>query len=741
MEYILYLGRFLYRIRWWLLIGTAVITLAAYLITANMNKTYTVEATLYTGVVSGYSIESDGGGKMDWAATQNAMDNLINIIKAESTLKRVSYRLFARILIGGNADSDTDNVTAASYNYTYNHMKNSPHGPELIALIDKTSEDKTVENFIQYERPNRDNYIYGVFYFNHRYCSYNILKSIEVIRKGNSDLLEIKYSSDDPFIAYNAISILMSEFVNEYRAIRYGETDKVIEYFRSELSRIGKELRINEDSLTQYNVDHRIINYYDETKEIAAINKEFELREQDVLFAYNSSKAMMETLEKQMDMNTKQALNNIQLLNKLKEASSLAGKITEMETLPSQEQGEQKGTSLKAYQDKLTTTRKELSTISDIYVGHKETKEGIAKATIVEQWLDQVLLFEKAKAELSIVQRSRQELSDKYTFFAPVGSNIKRKERNINFTEQNYLSLLKSYNDALMRKKSLEMTSATLKVLNPPALPITPEPTHRKQIVMAACAGSFLFILGFFLLLEFLDRTLRDSIRTRRLIGCHVLGAYPEPSLLKRRSNNKRCDAIATKYLSSSLLRFCTERKQGQPYLINVLSTHSGDGKSYLSDQVLEYWKKIGLNVRKLTWGVDFDPNSRQYALAKSIDDLYTYHNEDLLIVEHPSLTDNNVPSELLRQADLNLLIAPANRGWRETDKLLSEKLKTQVGASPLYVYLNRASRQVVEDYTGMLPPYTLTRKLLYRFSQLALTEKTSLFSPAPHRKDDENDD
>lgn len=102
-------------------------------------------------------------------------------------------------------------------------------------------------------------------------------------RLGNSDLLKISYSSGDPGITYNTLEILMKEFVNEYRVLRYGETDKVIEYFKSELNRIGGELTRHEDDLTKYNVDNRIINYYDETKEIAAINKGFELREQDVI--------------------------------------------------------------------------------------------------------------------------------------------------------------------------------------------------------------------------------------------------------------------------------------------------------------------------------------------------------------------------------------------------------------------------------------------------------------------------
>ena len=67
-----------------------------------------------------------------------------------------------------------------------------------------------------------------------------------------------------------------------------------------------------------------------------------------------------------------------------------------------------------------------------------------------------------------------------------------------------------------MRKKNLEMTSATLKVLNPPTFPIQPEPNSRRNIVLLAFLGSIAFIIGFFLIIELLDRTLRDKIRTER---------------------------------------------------------------------------------------------------------------------------------------------------------------------------------------------------------------------------------
>lgn len=716
MDYILYLFRALYRKFWWVLLGTAIITALVIYKTKGMKGSYNVESTLYTGVVSGYSIEENNAG-VNWAIAQNAIDNLIHIIESESTLKRVSMRLFSRILVKGSPDKDQNEITAASYNYTYNHMKNSKHGKELVALIDRSSEDKTMENFIKYEKPDADNYIYGLFYYQHPYFSYGALKKIQVKRLGNSDLLNISYSSGDPGITYNTLEILMKEFVNEYRILRYGETDKVIEYFRSELKRIGDELAGHEDDLTKYNVDNRIINYYDETKEIAAINKEFELREQDVLFAYNSSKAMIEELERQMDENTRQALTNMSLVDKLREASDLTGKISEMETVSGSTDSEQR---LSEYRVDLKKTRKELSDISNQYISDKYTKSGIAKSSIVEQWLDQTLLFEKAKAELNIIQKSRSDLNGKYVFYAPVGTTIKRKERVINFSERSYLTTLQSYNEALMRKKNLEMTSAALKVLNPPAYPLTPEASNRKKVVMMACIATFLLLLAFVLLIEFIDRTLRDSVRTRKLTGCKLLGEFTNSK--QSGPYNKIYEKDSTRYLSNSILRFFTNRRQDKPYILNLLSVSSGSGKSYIGEHLEEYWRSSGINVRRLTAGVDFDADSSQYLLAKDINELYTPADEDILIVEHPELRKINIPTPLLRDAEVNLMVVSATYGWKSIDRILLKKLESQLQSKP-YLCLNRAPRYDLENFTGMLPPYTRFRKLMYRLSQLALTE------------------
>ena len=475
-------------------------------------------------------------------------------------------------------------------------------------------------------------------------------------------------------------------------------------------------------------------------EEIAAISKEFELREQDALFAYNSTKSMLEELEKHMDSNAKQVLKNMEFVDKLREASNITSKISEVEAMSD---SKQKDTgSLTGDKKRLSELKQELNDLTTSYVSHKYTKEGASRTNIIDQWLEQTLLFEKAKAELLIVQNARQELNDRYVFFAPVGTTIKQKERSINFTERSYLTVLQSYNEALLRKKNLEMTSATLKVLNEPTYPIASNSTNRKQIVIAACIGSFLIIIALLLLIEILDRTLRDANRTKRVTGFKVIGAVPSPSSSRYGGLAKTYVQLSIKELSNSILRFLTKRKSPGVFIINLFSTSENSGEDIVGNLICGYMQSRMLNTRFITYGEDFNTDSTQYLLAKNITDFYTLQGEDILIVAYPPLSSSNIPTALLHDANVNILVSPADRGWKTIDKQLCEQLTTQMGKTdvPFRVCLTNAKREAVEDFTGQLPPYTLLRRVSYRFSQLSLTEKI-IFNLSRKAKETEEDD
>ncbi len=72
------------------------------------------------------------------------------------------------------------------------------------------------------------------------------------------------------------------------------------------------------------------------------------------------------------------------------------------------------------------------------------------------------------------------------------------------------------------------MTSASLKIMNPPLFPLTSSPTNARMIILSSILGALLFIIGYFLIIEILDRTLRDKIRTQRITEVLLSGLIPK---------------------------------------------------------------------------------------------------------------------------------------------------------------------------------------------------------------------
>ena len=96
----------------------------------------------------------------------------------------------------------------------------------------------------------------------------------------------------------------------------------------------------------------------------------------------------------------------------------------------------------------------------------------------------------------------------------------------------------------------------------------------------------------------------------------------------------------------------------------------------------------------------------------------------DILLIEYAPLYQYRITNSLLKNARVNILIANACRVWKESDSILLNRLKKDVGFAPLFVYLNNASRDTVEDFIGILPPFTSERKFISRLFKFAFTAK-----------------
>ena len=724
--YIAYIIKFLYRIKWWLIICPAAVGLLVYFYMGRQTRYYRSTSTIYTGIVSGYDLENGEGSRQDWNIINNAMDNLINIIKSQSTLHNVSLRLYARNMVNGDPDKDVNGyIDARNYRSEVAHTP-----PEVMALIDRSSEQKTYQNLLDFEVPEHGNHVYGLFHWTHRYYSYQALSRIEVRRIANSDMLELSYENDDPGVVYNTLDILNDEFVNQYKELRYGETNSVIKFFEQELARVGSELREQEDSLRDYSVENLIINYDEQTKHIAILSRDFEVRYEETRLNLNSSESLRQKIEAQLE-NLQIFRNNAAFVEQLHKISDLQAQITAAEAfIPDPASGRQPVTQpidVGRLQARMQIATDRLRQITAAISKQQYTKEGISTESLVRQWLDAVLLSTKSQAEMEVVNEWKKSRDDRYVQYAPVGSTLKRKNRLISFTEQSYLSMLQALNTARLRQKNLQMTSATLKIINPPVLPISAEPNKRKMMVAAAFFCTLIFILGIFILLELLDRTLRDKIRAERITGGRVIGAFPGRGRFGERRYVQQYRQISARFMGNAVLNYFNPGKR--PNILNILSTEPGDGKSTLVEYLAEHFRETGMKVRTVSWNKDFDAHQRDYLLAGRLGDfVHDAEGEipiaeaDVVLVEYPPLSESPVSKELLQNAELNIVVAAANRTWKDTDQLLFEKCEKMAGETPTALFLNYAGRDVVQTFTGLLPPHSRLRKLGYQISQFGFT-------------------
>lgn len=712
---------FLYRIRWWATIGTITVTLWVMYLTRDMTKIFEVTTTVYTGIVSGFDIQTgDNSNNVTQTGVNNAMDNLLNILVSKATLNKVALRLFAQHMMYGNPNEDNKYITANSFKFVYSAVPK-----EVKELIDKSSEEITLKNLYAYQEQSYDNstynenYVYGLFNWVHPFYSYEKLKTIMVRRVGNSDMIDISFQSSDPGIAYNTLIILTEEFANQYAALRYGETDNVIKYFEDELNKAKSELNAAEDSLTIYSQKKKVINYEEQSKHVAALSRDFELTYEEILLRYESTKTQIDMLEARVGEYTQKAKSSAEFLSTSNRITDITTKISQMEIFG--DKTPENLAKLQLLKNERDQAEAKFLEFAKTYGASQYTSEGIVNISFIEQWLQATIDFKKAAAELEVMKGRKISLDDKYTFYSPVGTTIKRKEREISFTESSYITILNGLSNAKLRKKNLQLTGASLQVINPPIFPLISKPTKRRYIVAGACAGSFFFILGIFLLIELLDRTLRDKRRAEDVIGLKVIGALPAPQRYKYRIYNKQCEEITIKYLANALLNF--ERVSGK-LIVNVASIDENGEKEKLAQQLYAYWLQSELNVKMAICGEDFFVESKEYLFARDVGDIVEMNDYDIIMVVLPALSRSTIPQAIISNAAVNLIVADARAVWQESDQLLVDNFVVRAENKPVKLGLVMTSRIAAETFTGLLPPYTVARKLVYKLLQLGITSK-----------------
>ena len=694
-----------------LLIVPIILAGLVFLLTKNQAKKYTSNTTIYTGIASGYSIDSESNSRIDYFGVNNAFDNLINIINSRSTLEDVSITLFAKCMMLEKADPYY--ISEESFRELQSIVPS-----DVKLLIDRSSLENSVKKLKELMNKDANNFVYELVNLNHPFFSVDAISSIRASRISSSDMVKISYESTDPGICRATLEILSSAIILNYSGIKVNQTDAVVSYFEDQLNKSNNRLKAAEDNLLKFNQENKIINYYEQTKSISGQKTDLELRLQNEIMAQKGAESVIKNLEEKLTNTQKIILKNEEITSKRNELSKITSDIAFREIFA--DSLNSKAENLQALRAKARKITDELNALVQSVFLYKNEKGGLTSDQILADWLSSTVVYEESKARVLVMELRIKDFQKEYDTFAPLGAILKRIEREINVAEQEYLSLLHGLSLAKLKQQDLQLSS-NIKPIDPPYFPITPEPSKRKILILIAGMFGFGIVAFTVILMEYFDANIKTPRRIEKQTGLKVAIAYPVHKIIKEIPNLGFVETRAIDWLAQKVKQKAEENPdQPVPHHILLFSTLAEEGKTTLGTALSQKLSTYGKQVFYLNYSTAIEKGDRNLALknirsdekftetADYLKDSGINESEiaklDFVIIEIPDLLRNSFPTKLLKLFDQAYLVCRANREWTEADQNSLALLQKSLIKTTPEIILNGVDISVMEAFVGEIP-------------------------------------
>ena len=491
----------------------------------------------------------------------------------------------------------------------------------------------------------------------------------------SSDLVKVSYETNDAAICKHTLEILVETFIKKHKLLREGQTDSVIAYFEKETHHSFQRLDSVEEVFLNFNKQNDIINYYEQTKAVAGEKENLDALNHTLEMDRMATGSALSKVNENIKGRLYQTLYGPEIMGEREKLSDIYNKIALSEVINK----DNNAGGQKKYIDSLRAVAQsqesKLKTSLDNLYRETNTPNGIPTKTVLDEWLKATLASEQSKARLTVMDKRKKEFAEQYKKFAPLGATLKKIERQITVSEQEYLELLHGLNQARLTQQNNELTSK-LTIVDPPFLPLKANPSKRKILIAVGFLAGFILVLSIILTNTLINKTLQEPQRAKRLMGRTMAGIYP---LLKSSPEFLvRADIRLTQQLLSHI------GESEKPAVIGITSVEKDEGKTTITS----IWEK---ELKRSGFKVSRQDSENGYTISGS---------EDVILLELPALEDMLMKKGMYPELTHTFLICRANRIWRKMDMGLTDDFEKVVPLQLLPV-LNGVDTDFAEDYIG----------------------------------------
>lgn len=657
-------------LRWLILIPT-VLAVTVFYLTRHEVKVYSTESIIYTGIASGYSLS--GNVKADFYTTSNAFDNLLSLITSRETKQEVAIHLLARHLMQKKHDPEV--MTWAAWDALQKDVSDS-----LRKLVLASTEMETATRIRQAMTTDETSKFYQIINSGNPFYSISALNSIKATRISNSDLIKITYETQDPIICKQTVELLEEAFMRKHRLLKEGQSESVVGYFEKETKAAFARLDSAEQAFLNFNKSNDIINYYEQTKAVAGEREDLYALNHNLEMDQMASSRSLARVNEAIKGRLYQSQYGAEIIRDKEALSDIYNRIAVKEvTARSNPSAQRELDSLRKLTNQLEGTLNK--SVNNLYL-QSNTPNGIPTKQVLDEWIKSTLAFEQSKARLTVMDKRKKEFQEEYRKFAPLGAMLKKIERQIGVSEQEYLQLLHGLNMAKLTQQNNELTTR-LNVVDPPYLPLKPNASKRFVLVAVAFMLGLFFVLGFILARALMSKAMNHPDAASKSVGIPLLGIYP---LLREHEAFR--DVALQRLVQQILARI---QPGLSPYITAIVSNEAQEGKSTLVDLLVGKLTAGGFRVTQVSWQPGMTmPAIRQIAA-------------DVVFVVVPPLSKVIIAPGQFPVVDDVYLVCRSNRIWSRMDHNILQTFMRITHTQPLLL-LNGVDAVFAEEFIGEVP-------------------------------------
>lgn len=671
---------------YWLLFSALTLAVLTWSSLKKQAPQYASHSIINTGLVSNYTIESNEGASIDYAFTNNELQNIINVATSYQTMEELGLRLLSKVL-----DKRTGKGMLLPENRKDLEEK---LGAKALAQLSTKNPALLQVSLMHMRDRSRHSKVYELLYSDHPLFGLEQLQTIKVERYGNSDMLKISYQTSDPGICQLTLKLLAEIIMETQLSLKKGQSGDVLAFFDEATKKSAAELRGAEDELLGFKVRNKVINYYEQTRFISGKKEDFDELYYKEMMNLASADSTIQKLEGQLRQRVNLPRLNQSIMDQRKTLTELSTKISAMEIMPDSLE-DFSTNDLRKLKRQAEKVRENIrSTVDETWMS-TNMPEGLPVRDVLNQWLSNVLKQEESTARMQVIRKRQAEFVQIYDQYAPWGSTIRRMERQIDVNERAYLENLHSYNQARLHQINM-MMSSNLKVIDEPVFPKKPMPNKKMMfVVMAFLAGLFL-PLGVFIAMHLLDQSLNSVARAEEKTGLKLASALPFVDKFKI-GPKARIDFQAINHKAMQQLIHTLKMSNqgvGSP-IVGFLSNRSGEGKSWLITRLAAYLEEKGQQVHQI--------KASDWATQREQIQQRLQENPAWVLVEFPALLEQSEQLPYLNEMHSAVYVAYARKVWSKADERALARIK-DCADKPAHLFLNALDLDHMEDVIGEVP-------------------------------------